>query len=268
MHKVRKVRRNIRLGLPPTAGTGSESESETSSNTSESEILAGTQEVPGPAISEPVPGAQPEAFAESLNPFVRISLEAARSLPYSIDAYISAYVSPSNYLELDLEPIFRTKAAIREPDPRYDDQFEVEIDEWTPKDARLLFVVRDRRSQTPEEDPIVGLASFKLASLKPNVKKEMWLSLRSEEGEFQLDRDAGVKVAALLRPDANEGDYAVETGTGNKILGQKTVFPTRHMVEKDLAKSDEGQNSLEAKVKTIGRKVGRIGEFIFLPFFL
>jgi hypothetical protein len=194
------------------------------------------------------------------NPLLHVTLQCARSLPSSVDAYLLAYVSATKEPEPDTEPIFRTKAAIRDPEPNYGDRFDVEIDEWVPKDAHLVFEVRDRRGYSPLDDLTVGLASIKLSSIKPNVKKDVWLHLKSEEGGgFELDRDAGVRVDLLLRPDDSEGDFVVEkSGLASKMaLHSAPQGTTPVKSEKELMKEEGGGNSVGATIKTLGRKVAR-----------
>jgi Ca2+-dependent lipid-binding protein len=159
----------------------------------------------------------------------------------------------------DTGPIFRTKAAIRDPEPNYGDRFDVEIDAWVPKDARLVFEVKDRRRDSPLDDETVGMASIKLSSIKPNVKKDVWLPLKSVEGGFQLDRDAGVRVDLLLRPDDSEGDFVDEkSGLASKMAQHSSPQGTTPVKsEKTLMKEENGGNSVGALIKTLGRKVAR-----------
>lgn len=249
MHKVHKIRRNVRLGLPAVA------DSETASSYSETEFeseMAALGEG-GQLATEP---SAADVTGEDDNPILHVTLAAARSLPSSIDAYVVVFVSEQREDESEDELVFRTKAAIRDPDPEFNDRFDLVIDEGMPKDARLVFEIRDRQTfVSPDEDPVVGRATVKLTSLKMNVKKEAWLSIHSSEGVFGLDRDAGVKVDLLLRPDDRVGDY-VEEGPKDKekfhLLGLESGEPSK---EKRAMYEEKGGHGVQAGIKTLGRKV-------------
>ncbi|KAI9020333.1 hypothetical protein DFJ74DRAFT_707400 [Hyaloraphidium curvatum] len=256
MHQVHKVRRNVRLGRPANADTDSVS---VSSDNSESEA---SSEPPQPDMPRAEPG-EPRLFPAGIragagNPRLYITLHSVRNLPSSVDAYVLASIA-AGANDPEPVPVFRTKAAIQDPDPEFDDRFDLDIDDWMPRDARMVFEVRDRRDGVdPTDDPVVGRAHVGLAQLRPNVMKEAWLPIRTVEGGWELDRDAGVRVALLLRPDDSLGDFRVEEDRGRVAIPPELAErPRPSMEEKRLEKLEGGGNGIRAGVKDLGQKVGR-----------